>query len=136
MSVQNKVAKEVAEDDFIRMLDAFDIDTEELDKKETEGLKERKDPVIRAIMKGQICVNADGIPTVSLKYPVGEIASVTFGIPTGESFIALGDTRSKNNVTKVYAQLGSLTNQPTTLFSKMRQRPDLDNCQALQNLFL
>jgi hypothetical protein len=132
----SKVAHDVALQEFERICDAYDLDTETSDKEENEAFEIKKNHIIKAIEKGQITVDEEGFPTVHLKYPVGEFAKVTFKVVTGGAIVSMGDTKSKNNTTKGWQVLADLTGQPTTLFGKMHMRPDLLNCEMLKSLFL
>jgi len=130
------VAPEVAEDEFSRMCEALDLDLDDLDKEDDERFQLLRKTVLKAIVQGRITVDQDGLATVHLKYPVGDVDSLRFKIPTGETLIALGDQKAKNQTTQSWKVLGDLTEKPSTLFGKMRQSPDLKTCQALGALFL
>lgn len=132
----SKVVHEVAVDEFDRMLESFDIDRDDLDKEDSESFEGLKKVVIKAITSGRITIDDKGCPTVSLKYPVGEVASVTFRHPTGATLVSIGDKKAKNTTTQGHKLLEDFTGVPSAAFSKMRLQPDLRTCQALSALFL
>lgn len=132
----SSVALEVAQDEFDRMLESFDIDIEDLDKEDSESFQTLKNLAIKGICKGSVTVAENGCPTVSLKYPVGEISSVTFRHPTGATLVAVGDKKAKNSTTQGYKLLEDFTGVPSAAFGKMRLNPDLKVIQALSALFL
>jgi len=130
------VAKEVAEDDFDRMCEAVDLETDDFDAEDQAKFDGFKARIVRGVCRGQIVISEVGLPTVTLKYPVGEIQSVAFRFPTGGSLEAIGDTKKTNNVTKGWKVLEDLTGVPSSIFGKMRTKPDLAACEALVALFL
>jgi hypothetical protein len=132
----SEVAKEVAEDEFTRMVESYDLDLDGLDKEDDEAFKALKQIVVRAIIQGRLTVDESGLPTVHLKYPVGEITAVKFKHVTGEMVISQGDLKAKNTVSQGWKFLQDLTGTASTAFGKMRQLPDLKTCNALARLFL
>jgi hypothetical protein len=132
----SNVAKEVAEEEFKRMCDKLDLDLEEMSADDLATLAERKVSIVKAICAGRVTIGEDGMPTVTLVYPVDKITSVTFTRPTGGNIIAVGDTKATNQVTKTHALLSDLTGQPKALFQKMELRPDFRLCDKIAGVFL
>lgn len=136
MSAEPNVAKEVAEDEFARMCEAFDLDLEGLDKKDAEVFETVKGSIVRAMCARRITVDTEGLPTVHLKYPVGSVVELKFKLPTAEHLIAAGDKKAKNVVTQEWKVLSDLTGIPDTVIGRLRNAPDYRNCQSLLKLFL
>jgi hypothetical protein len=136
VSEEAKAAKEVAEDDFARMAEWYDLDLEGLDKEDATAFNTLKDAIVREICRGRIVVCEKGFPTVRLKYPVGSIAEITFKHPHGQHLIAAGDKKAKNAEAQGWKMMADLTGMPDTTFSNMRINPDYRNCKHLVALFL
>ncbi len=134
--VEAVVAAEVAEDEFVRFCETIDLEIDDLDDEDAKKFKGLKNTVIKAMMVGRVTISDEGLPTVSLKYPVGEFSSVTFKLPTGERFVAAGDTKSTNSVTQGWKILSDFTGVPSPIFGKMRRKPDLQTLDAVGALFL
>ena len=124
--MSNVVAADVAADEFDRMLEALDVETDDLDDDDKEKLDESKSVVVKSICKGRIVISEDGLPTVSLKYPVGEVTSMTFKLPTAAALVAFGDSKSTNKVTQEWKALEDLTGVPSSVIGKTRKRPDYE----------
>lgn len=129
------IAPEVAEDEFNRMCAAMDLDLEDMDQEDQDSFEPLKKTVTKAILRGRVTVSELGLPTVTLKFPVGEVTQVAFKRPTGGTLVALGDTKSTNNITKTFAFLADLTGSPRAAFDRMDLK-DFKLCQALTQLFL
>lgn len=133
---ETPIAKEVAEDDFARMAEWYDLDLEGLDKEDATAFKTLKDAIIREMCRGRITVCDKGFPTVHLKYGVGSIKTITFKHPKAEHLIAAGDKKAKNTEVQAWKMLADLTGMPDTTFANMRINPDFRNCKQLVTLFL
>lgn len=130
------VSPQVAEDEFRRMCEVLDIELDDLDEEDQTALDDLKKPILKAIQKGKVTIDEKGQPTIQLMYPVGEVSSVTFYRPTGQTLIAAGDSKAKNDTTKLWGTMADFTRQPSTLFGKMDYRVDFKICMSFVRLFL
>jgi hypothetical protein len=129
-----KVAREVAESEFLRICDAFRIehDTSALPADELEEWKDLTEPIIRNIMRGIIIVDDEGKPTYT---PPGAAAGVTFHFPTGATLTALETYPREKQIANMMAAIAEMTHTDRSDFGKMRAA-DVQACCRLGKLFL
>lgn len=127
---ETKVAREVAEAEFERLLAAHRIDPTKLDREGRESLADARRKIIDEICEGRITVDEKGQPTYSMQYEEG---TATFHRPKGATLLAM-DT-SKKDVHRLFAAIAEMTRQPAARFSKM-DMVDLDVVIAIATLFL
>jgi hypothetical protein len=135
---ESKVAKEVAEEEFNRFAEAWDLDSdvstmEEEDRQSFEVVKRR---VVRKIESGHLTVDEAGTPTYRPMAPtLDSAAEIVFTLPTGQALIQWDKFKDRQQIHKLNAFMGSMTGQPPVLFAKMDGR-DLKVCQSIAQLFL
>jgi len=112
------VARDVAEDEFQRMIAAFDIEAEDLEPEDLEVFEQKKAECLKLIQQGHITVDAEGLPTLKLKHPVGAITAIPYSLPTAQTLVAAGDSK-QNHVTRTFALLSDLTGVPKLAISKL-----------------
>ena len=80
----DKIAKEVAEQDFNRFVEAMalEVDPTNMDEDDHKGFTQQKDRIIRAIMSGSLVVNDNGEP-VFTPQRTNDADAITFHEPTG-----------------------------------------------------
>lgn len=135
----SKVTKEVALDEFARMCEERDIDVDEkeMDEKDLEKFRDLRDSLVKLIMKGRLVVDEKGVPTLELKYPVGDYSRITWPRPKGNTLVALGGAKAdKNKILASYEAMSDLTDVPVTVFEKLDFQADGKPCNALFALFL
>lgn len=132
---ENKIAREVAEKELERFLAAMDIedhvDEEGLDKEEVRAIRKMKRIVIRALEKGRLVIDDDGLAvytTVSLKEPV----TLTFRRPNGAAFLSGGDEETA--VASGFRVLAEMTGVSVKTFATMGYN-DLEVLQSIAKLF-
>jgi hypothetical protein len=126
-----RVAKEVAEAEFIRMCEAnrIDLDMSELPAEQIEKFTQLREDIIGDLRTGAIIVGEDGRPTYNLQGGVG----LMFNPPTGATLIAL---QSKTNqVEGACLAMADMTKTDRSTFSKLGVR-DYRACERLATLFL
>src|SRR4051812_2500859 len=105
MSAEFKVAKDVAEAEFDRWVDAMDLssklDPATLGDEDKRLQAEHKRVIVEALMKGSLVVNAQG------EFEFTPVASdnkgtITFYEPTGASFLAADQAKQGHSVAKMY----------------------------------
>ncbi len=130
------VAKEVAELEMQRFIEKMDLDLEEkdMDDEDKKGYKIHKERIIKAICKGSLVIDEEGIPTYT---PVRSENKnpITFHEPTGSTMIASDRKKDHEIYGKVYASLGQSTKNSPAIFNKMKSK-DLNVCISIHTLFL
>ncbi|HEY8946456.1 MAG TPA: hypothetical protein VIM73_19530 [Polyangiaceae bacterium] len=138
MSSEPKVAKDVAEAELNRYLEAMDLDarislercTDADDRKSLEDLRWT---LVRAIQEGHLVINEDG--TAELHPKVGNTEPVKFPEPDARALIAMDQAKADHSVEKNLHMLGKWTGLNPERFKAMKFR-DFRVCAALARLFL
>lgn len=130
------VAREVAEAEFDRFVEAMDIEasTADMDAEDKKGFNEQKDRIVKAVMSGALIINDNGEP-VYTPARTKDADALTFHEPTGASLMAMDRKKKTEDVGKLYATMGDMTKTHANTFSKMKM-PDLKVCMAVTTLFL
>jgi hypothetical protein len=127
-----KIAKEVAEAEFVRLCEAnrIDHDTSDMTEKDLKAWDSLKDDIVRDLRLGTLIVGEDGKPTYT---PPGASSGFTFHSPTGATLIA---GRSKENeVENTIMALADMARVDRGTFSKLHAR-DFMSCSRIVRLFL
>jgi hypothetical protein len=134
--MKDKIALEVAEQEFNRFADAMDldVDTSSMDKEDSDGFNENKKRIITAIRHGSLVVNDLGQPVFTPRR-TNDAEAITFYEPTGASLMAMDRKKKTEDIGKFYAAMGDITKTHANIFSKMKM-PDLRICMAITTLFL
>ncbi len=129
-----KIAKEVAEVDFLRMCDAFriDHDTSELSEEERTEWDDLRGTLLRDLRAGTLVVAEDGKPTYT---PPGAPKGLTFHPPTGATIMALETYAGQKNIANLVAAMADMTRTDRGEFGKMNAR-DFQACARVAKLFL
>ena len=132
-----KVDKEVAELEFARFAEVWDIDddTGAMSQEDKESFNQQKGRILREIMRGNATVEDDGNITYRLQHPKGDTTSVTFKIPKGSAYISMDQHKERQNMHKLCSFMGEMTGQAPRLFSQMDGR-DMKFCMGVAALFL
>ena len=132
------VAKEVAENDFQRFIDGADIifDIETMDEEDRTTSEKQKARMIRAIMKGHLTVDTDGLPTFT-PYTKGSTFTepITFNLPGGADIMAMDQIKAHKKMAQVHSIMGGMTKLPANVFSKLKGE-DYKICQAIFLFFM
>ncbi len=134
---ENKVAPKVAEAEFDRFAEAWDLDsdTASMEEEDRQGFEALKRRLIRKIESGHLTVDGEGMISYMLIEPQGDTASLTFKRPTGHALVVWDRFKDRQQIHKLNAFMGSMTGQAPALFAEMDGR-DLKVCQAVAQLFL
>ena len=132
----DKVAREVAEAEFSRFVELMDLDisSDDLDEEDKAEVKQQREKILDAIIKGNLTINDVGEPTFTPARTKGAEA-ITFYEPTGASLMAMDRKKKAEDIGKLYAAMGDITKTHAGLFSKMKMQ-DLKVCMAITTLFL
>jgi len=134
--MNDKVAKEVAEEEFNRFVECMDLDVDPagMDEDDRKGFVQQKDRVIAAIQSGALVISDKGEPTYTPQR-TNDAEPITFYEPTGASLMAMDRKKKTEDIGKLYAAMGDMTKTHANVFSKMKMA-DLKVCMAITTLFL
>jgi hypothetical protein len=131
------VAKEVAEQELARFLEAMDlvdkIDPKLMSEENANALAKNKAVVLRNIEEGHLTIDEQGQAVYRPR--LGNTAPVTFYEPTGASLMAMDGAGKGKDMTKMFRMMGDACQCDPSRFAKMKQR-DLNPCLAVFSLFL
>lgn len=132
----DKIAKEVAEQEFNRFVGSMDLDVDpaDMDEDDRKGFTQQKDRVIAAIQSGALVIKDSGEP-VFTPQRTNDADAITFHEPTGASLMAMDRKKKTEDIGKLYAAMGDITKTHANVFSKMKMA-DLKVCMAITTLFL
>lgn len=134
--IEQKVAREVAEQEFYRFAElmAIDIDTSKLEVEDKINFDKQFERFVRAVMNGSLVVNENGEPEFT---PVrsDDKSKITFYEPTGRVIQAMDKQAERHNVAKLYDALAAMTRCSNSRFAAMKLA-DLHVCEAIFVFFL
>ncbi len=133
-----KISKDVAEVEFMRFIDGMGIDIEidDLNEVEKEALKGMRDKVVRAIERGSLTVDADGVPTFTpQRKGTQDHTPIVFYEPDGAVLMQMDRKKSGQDVGKLFVVMAALTKTHASNFNNMKNA-DLQVCMAITTLFL
>lgn len=132
----DKIAKEVAEQEFNRFVESMDLDVDpaDMDEDDLTEFTKQKSRVMSAIQSGALVINDDGEP-VFTPQRTNDATAITFHEPTGASLMAMDRKKKTEDIGKLYAAMGDITKTHSNIFSKMKMS-DLKVCMAITTLFL
>ena len=136
MAKKELIAKEVAEKEFERIVDALDLDmdTEGMIPEEIKETEATERKITRYIQRGYVTVDDAGIPTVHAKRSK-DIKPIVFSNPTGDVMDAMDEAKTGKDFAKIKNSMASLTRVPAKYFSMMHLK-DRQICQDVYMLFL
>ena len=132
-----KIALEVAEAEFAKFIDEWDIDAnvDAMSGEDRESFEQQQSRIVRQIVKGAAVIDADGSITYTLKHPKGSTTEVVFRVPGGDAYMAMDKFKERQSMHKLYAFMGVMTKLPPAIFGNMDGR-DIKFCQGVTLLFL
>ena len=124
----DKIAKEVAEQEFKRMCELARVDTDEneMDEESKAAWRALKASLVKLICKGDLVVAPDGKPTY---------AGITFSAPTGATMMALETYPENKKIGNMAAAMCDMTGSDAGAFSRLHAK-DFNVCSKICNLFL
>ena len=134
---EDKIALDVAEQEFDRFTDMMDLDVDvsRMDEEDKKSFESQKRPIIRALQMGSLVINEDGEPVYTPQRAGGDVNPITFHEHTGASLMAMDRKKNGENMGKLYSVMGDMTRTNANLFAKMKGG-DLKVCQAIVNLYM
>ena len=130
-----KVAREVAEAEFIRFCGAMDVDynTDRMTDEDAKDFNESKGLLLDALQIGVLEIDSDGLAVV---YPKkGDIKQIKFNELCGADYVAMDNKKDTQSFAKMFAMMGSITKLPPATFSKLKKF-DAKVCLSIAKLFL
>lgn len=129
------VAKEAAEADFERLckIRRVDIDETDMSEKEVESLTKMRRAVVKAITRGELVVEENGV--VIYTPPVPDAKPLSFRLAKASHLMATDNSQGKGNHHQMIATIASLTGWTANDLSKL-DPPDYTFCAQLAGLFL
>jgi hypothetical protein len=131
--MENKIAKEVAEQEFDRFVDEMDLDldTSQMDAEDLAGFNKHKNRIIRAIERGSLVINENGeaVYTPCNKRSKSQ-EPLTFHERTGASLMAMDGKKKGHDVAKTYAVMADMCKVHQSVFAGL-VGADVKTCEAL-----
>ena len=132
----DKVALEVAENEFNRFTDNMDLDVDErfMDEEDLTAFNKQKRRIITAICNGSLVINENG-EAVYTPQKSGDIEPLVFHERTGASVMAMDNKKKNHDVATTYAVMGDITGVHQNTFAKMKGI-DIKICEAIFALLM
>lgn len=131
---EDKVAAEVAEEEFDRWAEAMDLEVEGLDSDDLQSFNQQRAKIVRAIRKGHLVINDEDL-AVYTPWKSTYDKPIVFHERTGASLMAADHAKKDANVAKMYAILADMTRTNAPLFASLKG-PDIKVCEALFALLM
>jgi hypothetical protein len=136
--MSDKVALEVAEQEFDRFVEEMDLDldTSLMDAEDLTAFTKQKNRIIRAIQRGHLVVNESG-EAVYTPFNKGSKHKepLTFHERTGASLMAMDGKKKNHDVAKTYAVLADMCRVHQSVFAGL-VGTDVKVCEALFALLM
>ena len=136
--MSDKVALEVAEQEFDRFVEEMDLDldTSLMDAEDLTAFTKQKNRIIRAIQRGHLVVNENG-EAVYTPFNKGSKHKepLTFHERTGASLMAMDGKKKNHDVAKTYAVLADMCRVHQSVFAGL-VGTDVKVCEALFALLM
>jgi len=138
--VELKVAAEVAELEFLKFVEAMDLDADPAgwDAEDIKSFEGAKKKIVGAITRGHLVIDEDGQPVYTTqggKDGKGAGTAITFHEQTGASLMSMDQKKKGHDVAKMFAVMADMTGTDAKTFADMAGK-DLKICQAITALFL
>jgi hypothetical protein len=137
-SKENKVAREVAEQEFERFAEEMDLDldTSSMDAEDLTAFNKQKGRLIRAIERGSLVINENGEAVYTPANPGSKHQDpITFHERTGASLMAMDGKKKGHDVAKTYAVMADMCKVHPSTFAGLKGT-DVKVCEALFALLM
>ncbi|MCH9837697.1 hypothetical protein K0U83_18690 [bacterium] len=135
---ENRIAREVAEQEFERFADEMDLDVETtgLDAEDLAALTKQKNRIIKSIEQGALVINENGeaVYTPSNARSKHQEA-IVFHERTGASLMAMDGKKKGHDVAKTYAVMADMCKVHPNVFAGL-VGIDAKVCEALFALLM
>ena len=135
-----KISQQVADAQFEMFSEYYDFDESDSGNEDVRhAMAGAKARVVKAIRRGRVEIEeteGDIVVHQHLKFPLGEVKSLRYGVITGKAKVAMEKgTSGDENYAKIYALLGSLSGLGSTAISALRG-VDLSTAECIGAIFL
>ena len=134
VKASGKISRDVAERDFDRFADEWeiDVDKEHMDDEDRQGFENLRAAFIRHVVNGRLVVS-EGAETVVQTARNGD--QITYQIPDGAAFITMDHHKDGKNMTKMHSYIAAMSGKPLKYFSQMDGR-DVKVAHMVAGLFM
>jgi len=135
---QDKVAADVAEQEFQRFVDAMDLDldTSTMDDEDLTAFNRQKSKILRAVRRGNLIFNENGEAVYTPVNPRTKYTDpITFHERSGASLMAMDGKKKGHDVARTYAVLADMCKVHPSVFAGMVGQ-DVKVCEALFSLLM
>ncbi len=118
----DKIAKEVAEQEFDRFSEAMDLNlnTSMMDAEDLTQFNKQKDRILRAVQSGALVFNDDGEAVYTPQHRNTKHKDpITFHERTGASLMAMDGKKKGQDVAKTFAVMGDMCKVHPNVFAGM-----------------
>lgn len=133
-----KVAREVAEQEFENFVEAMDLDldTADMDVEDLAGFNKQKRRIVRAIIRGDLVFTENGEAVYTPRHPrTTHKDPITFHERTGASIMAMDGKKKGHDAAKMYSVLAEMCKVHPKTFAGMVGE-DVKVCEALFALLM
>lgn len=126
---ENKLTQEVAEQEFERMAEIWDIDTDEsgFDEDDLESFIKAKKPLIKSLMDGSLVVDEDGNATFTLRWSKKLMENGTETItldPSRPDVLVMDKFKERETMHKMRAYIASMASKPLRIIGQIDPRDE------------
>ena len=134
---ESKVSEEVARGQLKTFMDYYELDAKLVPDSTREGFDSSCERIVHAIKMGRLEIkDADGVKVVqTLKFPPGDIPTITYGVLRGHAKVAMKGRSEKDQYGRMYAVLGSLSDLGEEAIMSL-QGNDLGLAECIGMLFM
>jgi len=127
-ATEERVALEVAEEEFGRFVDAMDLDLDpqNMSEEDREAFEQQKRFFLNAVREGRLSVDERGQPV----FQPSSGGPLTFREPNGAALMEMDKGKRNENQRKLHLLMAAVTKSPAARFAKMPKR-DLKVCTAI-----
>lgn len=130
-----KVDQEMAEAEFMRFIDAMDLELDEsADAEDRSDFIALKNKLVKAISKGSLIIDESGQPVYTPER-TEDVKPLTFYEPTGANLVAMDKRKPGEDISKFNAVMAEMCKVHPKVFSKLKFK-DYKLCQSIVTLFL
>lgn len=136
--VEPTVAKEVAEAEFDRFVDAMDLDldTADMDAEDLTAFNKQKRRILNAMQAGSLLINDKGEAVYAPQNPKSKYKeAITFHERTGASLMATDGKKKNQDAAKTYAMIADITGLHPGVYAGL-VGIDIKVCEALFALLM
>lgn len=136
--MENKVATEMAEQEFDRFVECMDldVDTSGMDSEDLTAFNKQKGRIVKQIERGALVINDNGEAVYTPQNKRSEHSdAITFHERTGASLMAMDGKKKGHDVAKTYAVLADMCNVHPNVFAGL-VGTDVKVCEALFALLM